>query len=543
MIPDVLIVGSGPGGVNAAAPLVEAGCRVTLLDYGNRDDRYAPLIPNAPFAQLRRGDGQQHRYLLGDDFEGLPTPKVRVGAQLTPPRQYVHADVGRLMPVVGDNFSAMESLARGGLGNAWGAGVFPFTDAELGRMDLTTADLAPHYEAVAERIGVAGARDDLLPFLGDCRAMLPPLDIDANAGRVLARYTARRTRLRAQGFHLGQTRLAVCTRRHRGRGPHGYQDMDFWADFDRSVYRPRWTLDELSSRPNFRYVDRTFVLSFREPVGGGVEVTARDADTGASHTHSARALVLAAGTLSTARIVLRSLNRYGARLPVLCNPYTYVPVVNLFSLGRPARDARYSLAQLTAMYVPPDGSGELVQTQFYSYRSLLAFKLLKEVPLGCRNALRVLRVLMNAIGILGINHADAPTAAKYCLLERSEGGEPERLRVEYALSAAEERRIAEREKAVLGCFRRLGCWGLKAIRPGHGSSIHYAGTLPISRTARDLTCDLDCRLRGTRSVYLADGSVFGYLPAKGLTLSLMANADRVGQRLAGELARSHRRAA
>src|SRR4029077_11818901 len=32
---DVIVVGSGPGGTNAAARLVEAGCRVLMLDYGN----------------------------------------------------------------------------------------------------------------------------------------------------------------------------------------------------------------------------------------------------------------------------------------------------------------------------------------------------------------------------------------------------------------------------------------------------------------------------------------------------------------------------
>ena len=48
----------------------------------------------------------------------------------------------------------------------------------------------------------------------------------------------------------------------------------------------------------------------------------------------------------------------------------------------------------------------------------------------------------------------------------------------------------------------------------------------------DLTCDLDGRLRASRSVYLADGSVFPWLPAKGLTFTLMAHANRVGGLLA-----------
>ena len=69
---------------------------------------------------------------------------------------------------------------------------------------------------------------------------------------------------------------------------------------------------------------------------------------------------------------------------------------------------------------------------------------------------------------------------------------------------------------------------MKVIRPGHGANIHYAGTFPIRSNGGDLTCDDESRLRGTRSVYLADGSVFPWLPAKGLTFTLMANANRVG---------------
>ena len=52
---------------------------------------------------------------------------------------------------------------------------------------------------------------------------------------------------------------------------------------------------------------------------------------------------------------------------------------------------------------------------------------------------------------------------------------------------------------------------------------------------RQLTCDADGRLRGTRSVYLTDGSFLAYQPAKGLTFTIMANANRVASRLAERL--------
>src|SRR5262249_62354620 len=84
--------------------------------------------------------------------------------------------------------------------------------------------------------------------------------------------------------------------------------------------------------------------------------------------------------------------------------------------------------------------------------------------------------------------------------------------------------------------RRLGACPLRKVRPGHGASLHYAGTFPIATEERELTCDRDSRLRGTRAVYLADGSIFPWIPPKGLTFNLMANADRVGALLARRLA-------
>lgn len=526
---DVLVVGSGPGGVNVAARLVEAGLRVTMLDYGNRDEHYADLIPRRPFSELRRDDPAQHRYFLGDRFEGIPFGPVRVGAQLTPPRMHILADAAERQPVDSPDFAASMSLARGGLGAGWSAGVFPFTDEELGDMGLSLAEMQPHYDAVAERIGVAGNHDDLERFLPPSPAIMPGLQLDSNAEVVWARYQRKRAALNTEGFFLGQTRLAVCTRPHRGRGAYDYLDLDYWADTDRSVYRPQWTLDELLARPNFTYLDRRFVHAFTQ-TEGRVVVDVEHADTRTAERHEARALVLAAGTFSTARIVLRSLDRYDTPLPFVCNEYAYVPTLNLGMLGRPGRDRRASLAQLTAMVQLEHPRRRVIQAQLFSYRSLLTFKLMKEVPLSGRQALRILRVLIPNFAILGIHHEDRPGPGKTCVLRRGTNG-PDRLEITYRPTPEETATQRADERLLLRGFRRLGCIPLKAIRPGHGSSIHYAGTFPITPHDAPLTCDRDSRLRGTRAVYLADGSVFPWLSPKGLTFNIMANADRVGVRL------------
>jgi choline dehydrogenase-like flavoprotein len=523
---DVLVVGSGPGGVNAAAPLVAAGKRVVMIDFGNEDRQYAPLIPHEAFSTLRRTDPSQHRYFIGDRYEGVGFGGVRVGAQLTPPRAHIMRDAPERQPSDAGDFGVGMSLARGGLGAGWSAGVFPFTDDELRDMGLSVADMQPHYDAVVERIGVCGPGEDLAPFFPMSPGIMPALDVDVNAETILGRYERKRAALNEAGFFLGRPRLAVCTRQHRGRGPHGYLDLEYWADMDRSVYRPQWTLDELLQSPTFTYLNRRFVHAFHEE-GDRVRLEVARADDGSVETHEGRALVLAAGTFGTARIVLRSLDRYDTRIPMVCNAYCYVPMLNAGMLRRAARDHRYSLAQLTAMVRLP---GRVLQSQVFSYRSLLTFKLMKEAPIAYREARKILQALIPSFAILGIHHEDRPRPEKYCMLHR---GEPDRLEVGYAQSADEERMQHEDERTLLAFFRKLGCIPLKTIRPGHGSSLHYGGTFPIAPESTDpLTCDRTSRLRATRAVFVADGSVFPWLPPKGLTFNIMANADRVGTHLA-----------
>ena len=90
--------------------------------------------------------------------------------------------------------------------------------------------------------------------------------------------------------------------------------------------------------------------------------------------------------------------------------------------GRAADVRRHGMAQLTAMLRTGEGT-RLLQAQVFSYRSLLTFKLMKEVPLGYRSGLHALRLLMSSFAILGLHHEDRPTPAKRLLLRRGSANE------------------------------------------------------------------------------------------------------------------------
>ncbi|HLL23486.1 MAG TPA: GMC oxidoreductase [Kofleriaceae bacterium] len=520
---DVIVVGSGASAVNAAVPLVEAGRGVRMLDVGNRGDRYQ--VPDVPLDELRRTDPEQHRYLLGDNFEGIGFEHMGAGAQLTPPRQFVCADADRLQPVTSTSFFPLHSLAEGGLAGAWGAGSPSFVEPDFAGFPIGYADLAPHYEAVAARIGINGERDDLLPFLGELAALQPAVHTDDNGRTILARYAKARARVNGRGLWLGHPRLAMLSQPLGGRAPTRYHDLDFWSDAGKSVYRPRWTVDELRSRGNFELVSRKLVTELVER-GDHVEVIARDVDTGMVEMHRARTVVLGAGTLGSTRIALRSLAAYGNRVPIVCNPHTYMALVNLNQLGKPMHPERHSLAQLCVVHAPDGPQRPFTVGHLYSYRSLLMFRLMKDAPLPHRDGLEILRHLSPSFVVMILQHADTPTAQKYCELDG------DRFTVEYELTAGEQAEIDAVESNITKTLYRLRLVKMRTVRPGHAASTHFAGTLPMQHADAPLTTDRDGQLRGMKRVFVVDGSVFPTLPSKGLTFTMMANANRIGAGLA-----------
>lgn len=518
---DVIVVGSGASAVNAAMPLVEAGRAVRMLDVGNTGGRYP--LPDGPLEELRRSDPEQHRYLLGEHFEGIGFTNFGAGAQLTPGRQFVCEDADRLQPVVSKSFFPLHSLAQGGLAGAWGAGAPCFVEADFKGFPIGHRDLAPHYEQVASRIGINGTRDDLWPFLGELNALQPAVETDHNGDTILSRYQRARDKANKRALYLGRPRLAMLTQPLRGRSANKLWDTDFWSDAGKSVYRPSWTVDELRASSRFELVTRKLVVEFHER-GEWIEVIARDVDTNQLETHRCRTLILGAGTLGSTRIALRSLG--GGRVPIVCNPHTYMPLLNLNQLGKPVRQARHSLAQACMVYAPDGVEKPFVVGHIYSYRSLLMFRLMKDAPLPHREGLEILRHLSPNFAVMIVQHADYPTAQKYCELAG------DTFTVEYAESTSERATNDAVESAIAKALFRLRCIKLQAQHAGHAASTHFAGTLPMTDRDDRLTTDRDGKLRGTRGVYVVDGSVFPTLPSKGLTFTMMANANRIATQIA-----------
>ena len=527
---EYIVIGSGPSGAMAAQTLVEAGKQVALVDVGVTGNDYESILPNAGFEALRRNDLNQHRYLLGDAFESVDWDGVKVGAQLTPARKHLVKDVSTLIPMISDTFFPMESMAYGGLGSGWGLGTYVYSDSELTRAGLNPQAMRAGYQVVNDRIGIATGLDDISSFVtGSLENTQPPLMMDNSTTRLLAAYARKKTQLNWRGIFMGNPSMALLSQDYDGRLGTKYHDMDFYSDRGESAYRPWITIDRLKQYPNFTYLGNLLALRFVE---GETETTlqVKNVQTAEHQTITCRKLILAAGVLGSARIVLRSFQGAVKRLPILSNPYVYMPTLHLRMFGTPLSAEKTSMAQAFMFYDVHGNGDELVSMAIYTYRSLLLYKLIKEAPLNFADGLGVFRALQSALMIVGIHHPDSFSPNKYLsLVDKPDSFTGDALFAQYELSDAETKTIQQREKIIRTAFRSIGCFPLRRIQPGHGGSIHYAGSLPFNTTETPGSTHPSGRLHGTRSVFVADGSGFTYLPAKGITLTLMANAYRTAK--------------
>lgn len=523
---DCIVVGSGPSGVQAAQTLLEGKMKVLMLDVGIKQDRfYQDNLPNSSFTQVRESDPNQHHYFLGKDLDSVAKDWQNKQDRLTPPLAFTKELVGLWQSKIDKNNNQffMESMAKGGLGNAWGRGAFTFNEKELDKVGLAREEANRSYQKIAQRIGISGTRGQGVKL----DSLLPPLFLDKSMQYLWNKYDQKNNYWRRRGFSLERTPLAVQSIPKKGRQDEQYWDIDFWSLGKSAGYHPGHTLDQLLLEPTFTYLPQHYVFKFKDQTDG-VLVTAKHTGTLEENTFRCRRLLLCASVLGTARIIMNSLHAQAHKRPLICNPFAYGIWLNTKMFGQQNSIAKSSFSQLSLFEQATDpGSFNLLN--LYTYRSLLLTKLMNELPFSYRFSYQICAILkeMLVIGGLHLPEESHPTNYIRLLPDRS-SPTGHILDINYH---HDDRRL---KKAIRSINKPLLNWGaipLMTQYTASGASKHYAGTFPFSTREQKFCLSHEGRLHHTRHIYVGDASGFRHLPAKGPTLTIMANAHTIASGL------------
>jgi choline dehydrogenase-like flavoprotein len=522
---EVIIVGSGPAGVSAALELSDRN--ILILDVGIHAPQPSHDL-NRNLYDLKESVDDLSPVLLGERFESLHnvvnpylSPKLK-----GPLVRFVTEDWRQLCPVDSPGFDGIMSFAQGGLSNVWGAGAYRFNDEELGDFPIAKSDLTPFYDRLTTEIGICGCDDDLTPFFGSTEGLLSPIELDQMSAALLRQYLKKKRRMSRAGIYIGKPRVAVTTKTLGARPAYDYHGLEFFKPNGPAIYNSAYTLDELKKRSNIKYLSGYLVQRYVE-TSEGVKVSARNTATNTIEEFFGRKLLMAAGTLSTSKIVLSSNDDREARLPLLDNAVSYIPFLSPRFIGVPQERRFFSGVQLNVIYrrhekdVPIQGS-------FYGAMGLLRSDLLLEMPLSLKGNLVATKYLPPALGVLYLLYPDYPDVNNYLKLTTS--GE---LEIRYQKKA-----LGKVERQIISSFRSLGCLSLPSLckYPAPGNSFHYAGTLPMKAQPRNkFETSANGLLFGTGHVYVVDGANFSSLPSKNHTFTIMANAMRIAHHVRREL--------
>jgi choline dehydrogenase-like flavoprotein len=323
---DAVVVGSGAAGGMAAHALTSHGMNVLMLEAGKKLNIESELKSTEwPYEHPRRGE-------MPPGYHGMSSKEYTIRqppyAQNTPYQfvgSYVQSWSGpdysknivvneKDHPYTGTPYAWVRARCLGGKTNIWGRLALRLSDFDFKAKSrdgygedwpISYADIAPYYDKVDLLLGISGQKENL-PHLPDSLFQRPIklnyADVKlrqglAKMGRVLTPYRAGVTtdgvknKYRQRCYGRG-----ACDRRAGG--------CDIHAAFDSPtglIYPARDT-GLLTLRPN----STAYEVKVDAATGKASGVAFLDSETGQSYEVRARAVVLAASTLESARLMLLS---------------------------------------------------------------------------------------------------------------------------------------------------------------------------------------------------------------------------------------------
>src|SRR5579859_2732014 len=322
---DAIVIGSGAAGGMAAHVLTSHGMQVLLLEAGKKLPIEKELRSMEwPYDNPYRGSLPPDQHSLTFNEYTIRNPPYGAGFEKS---KHLRSYIGntdyvknivvdeRENPFTGTNYAWVRARCLGGKTNIWGRLALRLSDYDFKAKSrdgygenwpISYSDLAPYYDKVDLYLGISGHKENL-PYLPDSifqrairltKSETMLRESLAKMGRVLTPYRAgvttdglKHNKYRSRCFGRG-----ACERHTGG--------CDIHAAFDSptGLIFPAADTGNLTIRTNATAHEVTV-----DPISGKARgVSFIDTETGQTYEARAKAVVLAASTLESARLMLLS---------------------------------------------------------------------------------------------------------------------------------------------------------------------------------------------------------------------------------------------
>ena len=394
---------------------------------------------------------------------------------------YVFNKTYQLLPIQSD-IEIIQSLARGGLSQLWSGICDYYSSDELEAIGLPATEIQTEYQEITDRIK---------------RRRRTDLDLHSE---LILKSAKKRTNLKALVYQS----LVVS-------------------------YSSSLSLEDLMKYKNFTYLSNQLV-SMVSDKGLNVRIDSFVIDTLQPFTTIALFVILAAGSVNTTRILLRSFKLFDYKTTFLTKAHYLTACLHPRTLIKKDDRRRLHLGQVVMSSNKTERGLDTFFIHLYRYNPLMLHKALGYIPLPKSVSLPLLSTIINSLVVADVRFPAFESKKEFCVLKKKRNGK-DVLEISFLESRKELEHHKNEFENIKQQLRSLGLFPLKTIS-GY-TTAHYAGGVPFQKTAGKLSVDANCRLRQSRRIYVADSSTWRVLPAKPPTLTIMANASRVGKKVVG----------
>ncbi len=364
------------------------------------------------------------------------------------------------------NIEIIQSLAKGGLSEVWPGICDYFTSEELTKIGLPTDEILREYKVIAKLINLN---------------LKPPLDIHVESILDSERNV----------YQLPQT----------------------------FSYRTSSVIDDFKKFKNFTYFSNQLVLKVKEKKGYA-EIQSYSINNLTESYTKARFIILAAGSINTTRILLRSFNLYNYKTPFLTKRNYAIICLHTKTLIKKAKLKTAHPGQVAI-------SNNDYFIQFYKCNPFSLHKALPYIPLPKTIASLMFAVFTPHLIIADVRFTTLEGKKKFYRLKKASDGDI--LEIFFHQTNSQ---LQNQKRKLNKIKKKLLCLGLIPLKTIQGDvTSHYGGGVPNQTTPGMLSTDSNGKLHQAKRIYIADSSIWRALPAKPPTLTIMANASRVGKQV------------
>lgn len=492
-----IVIGSGPAGISVAKGLLERGCKVTLLDVGNT------LEPEKQ--NLLHKIQKNNRLLTSDTLSLRHHAGVKKKLKLPYGSTFIYDHIQ-------DHFSwnthqchFQPSFAQGGLSNSWGGATVVYTAKDLSSWPDTCRDLSIYYSQVISWLGKY--------YTTDTSSLL-----SRQAHYLKSIWEKHKHDLEKNGFLFSPASLAIDSENCQLCGLCQY-GCPFGLIYNSSIH-----LESLKLNSDFTYINGVVVENFSEK--NEIEIHVKSIKDKQVNRYCADRLFIACGAGLSSLLYLRALNEPGRQLILKDSQHFFLPCLIDSPSKDIVNDPLHTLCQLKLSLSNENISRYPIHLQLYTYMDIY-FQEIKNklkwmypvVKPVLKSWIERLVVIQGYLDSKESNHLKIQYQNPGKYLVKSISTMPVSSIIYQVVSHLKQHR---NELAL----KPLSFLLMQSLT---GQSNHIGGSLPMSDNPQIDEVDCWGRPIQFKRIHFVDGSILPSIPAGPITLTIMANAYRIGK--------------